>query len=175
MTEHNIALEEFIPADFTRLISWITTEEQLIQFAGTVFQFPLTKEQLIDYLEQPNRHIFKVIHCDTEEVIGHCEVYEEDTHSRRLCRILIGDKRFLGKGYGSALVSKLTKWCFSKQEIEIVTLNVFDFNTSAIKCYLKNGFMKGKLNDSPTLVAHERWYSFRMTIDRISFDSMVNN
>ncbi len=175
MKEHNIALEEFTCTDFAKLISWITTQEQLIQFAGTLFQFPLTKEQLIDYLEEPDRHIFKVIHCDTKTVIGHCEVYEEDIHSRRLCRILIGDKRFLGKGYGSALVAKLTKWCFSKQEIEVVALNVYDFNTSAIKCYIRNGFMKAGLNEYPTPVANERWYSLRMTINRSSFDSIINH
>ncbi|MFD2597009.1 GNAT family N-acetyltransferase [Sphingobacterium griseoflavum] len=174
MGEHSIVFEEFKEADFPRLISWITTEEQLVQFAGTAFHFPLTKEQLIDHLKEPDRHIFKVIHQDTNAVIGHCEVYEEDLQTRRLCRILIGDKRFLGKGYGAALVAKLTKWCFSKPAIEVVALNVYDFNTAAINCYIKNGFIKVGLHKSATQVGHERWYSFRMTVNRSSFAAMIN-
>jgi RimJ/RimL family protein N-acetyltransferase len=81
---------------------------ELIQFAGTIFSFPLTKEQLRNYLADSKRYTFKIIHNDTNTTIGHCEAYKMDEQNSRLCRILIGDKTFHGKGYGTILTKILT-------------------------------------------------------------------
>ncbi len=49
-----IILQKFTSSDFELLKSWVKTEEELIQFAGTIFTFPLSDEQLKQYLELPS-------------------------------------------------------------------------------------------------------------------------
>ena len=45
-----IKLVQFENTDFDRLISWVYSEEFMIQFAGPIFTFPLTTEQLELYV-----------------------------------------------------------------------------------------------------------------------------
>ncbi len=46
---------------YANLISWIHSEEDLMQFAGPAFSFPLTNEQLASSLSDKNRFAFIVI------------------------------------------------------------------------------------------------------------------
>ena len=67
-----ISLENFSENDFEKLISWIKSEEELIQFAGSIFNFPLTKEQLEKYIKIPEVNAYKLIYNNIH--IGHAEI-----------------------------------------------------------------------------------------------------
>lgn len=165
----DIRLEKFSETDFDTLLSWVKEEKELIQFAGPIFSFPLTREQLRNYLTDTKRHAFKVIHNDTNTTIGHCEAYKTDKQNSKLCRILIGDKNFRGKGYGTILIKILTEWSFDNLNTNFVDLNVYDFNTSAIKSYENVGFKKIYTNQATTQVNNENWASYKMTVTREEF------
>ena len=135
-----VQLKPFEEADFERLISWADSMEALIQFAGPVFQFPLTPEQLSTHLSEKKNHVFKVIHPEKEEVIGHAEIHHSDEHHARLCRILIGNKNYRGQGLGEALVRQLADHAFNELHVSTIDLNVYDWNTSAIACFETVGF-----------------------------------
>jgi hypothetical protein len=45
-----VKLEGFDTNDFQQLINWVDTEEFLVQFGGPVFSFPLTIDQLDEYI-----------------------------------------------------------------------------------------------------------------------------
>ena len=167
--DQDIRLEKFSETDFDTLISWVKDEKELIQFAGPIFSFPLTKEQLHNYLADTKRHAFKIIHNDTNTTIGHCEAYKTDKQNSRLCRILIGDKNFRGKGYGTLLTRILTKWTFDNLQANFVDLNVYDFNTFAIKSYESVGFKITAINEMTTQVNNENWTSYKMTVYRENF------
>ena len=167
--DQDIRLEKFSETDFDTLISWVKDEKELIQFAGPIFSFPLTKEQLHNYLADTKRHAFKIIHNDTNTTIGHCEAYKTDEQNSRLCRILIGDKNFRGKGYGTLLTRILTKWTFDNLQANFVDLNVYDFNTFAIKSYESVGFKITAINEMTTQVNNENWTSYKMTVYRENF------
>ncbi|KIA90203.1 GNAT family N-acetyltransferase [Kaistella jeonii] len=169
-TDPNIRIETFFEKDFNTLISWVKDEKELIQFAGPIFSFPLTKEQLSKYLSDSKRHAFKIIHSDTNTTIGHCEAYKTDELNSRLCRILIGDKNFRGKGYGTILTKILTEWSFDNLNTKSVDLNVYDFNTSAIKSYENVGFKITSINETTTQVNNENWKSYKMTVTREKFN-----
>ena len=98
-----LRLEPFAPNDFSRLIRWIDTKRELIQFAGDLFTFPLSKEQLHAYLSQKKLFPKKIIHIESGEVIGHCELKFLNEHPR-LSRILIGNKQNRGRGYGTKII-----------------------------------------------------------------------
>jgi RimJ/RimL family protein N-acetyltransferase len=169
MKDCDIRLKKFSETDFDRLISWVKDEKELIQFAGLIFSFPLTKDQLRNYLLDTKRHVFKVIHNDTNTTIGHCEAYKTGEQNSRLCRILIGDKKFRGKGYGTILTKLLTEWSFDNLNVNFIDLNVYDFNNSAIKSYEGVGFKKTATNELTTQVGNENWTSYKMTVGREEF------
>lgn len=165
----DIRIEKFNDTDFDTLLSWVKDEKELIQFAGSIFNFPLTKEQLRTYLSDAKRYAFKIIHNHTNNTIGHCEAYKTDEQNSRLCRILIGEKNFRGKGYGTILTKLLTEWSFEHLNTNSIDLNVYDFNTSAIKSYENVGFKITAINEATTEVNNENWTSYKMTVTREEF------
>lgn len=173
MNDCEIKLENFSETDFETLISWVKDEKELMQFAGPIFSFPLTKEQLRSYIADTERYAFKIIHSATNTTIGHCEAYKTDDQNSRLGRILIGDKKFRGKGYGTLLTKLLTGWIFDNLQVSFVDLNVYDFNTSAIKSYENVGFKIVGINETTTLVSNENWTSYKMRVDRENFHEKI--
>ena len=161
-----IKLEPFTQNDFTRLISWIDSEELLFQFAGLIFKFPLTSEQLENYLKDKNRQAFKVIEQENDTTIGHAEIYFTDKSNAKLCRILIGDSEFLEKRLCNKITNKLLDIAFSTAGINSVELNVFEWNLSAIKCYKSVGFKTEKRKSNITEVNGKFWKLKNMKISK---------
>jgi RimJ/RimL family protein N-acetyltransferase len=156
-----IKLEPFTKIDFNRLICWVDSEENLIQFAGPVFTFPLTEDQLNKYLENKNTIAFKVIETISNQTIGHCEIYQSET-SAKICRILIGEKSFRGKGFGTEIINKLVSICFEELSYNYVELNVYDWNIGAIKCYENAGFAVNPNKSKTIEVDGKLWKSINM-------------
>lgn len=160
-----IKLEQFTNKDFSRLISWVKSEEELIQFAGPLFAYPLTEDQLEKYLENRNTNAYKIVEQSSQKVIGHCEIYLTET-SAKLCRILIGEKSFRGKGFGFEVVTLLVEKCFNEFSYSQAELNVYDWNSSAIKCYEKAGFVVNTNKSKTIAVGGNLWKSNNMTLTK---------
>ncbi|MBL0135947.1 MAG: GNAT family N-acetyltransferase [Chitinophagaceae bacterium] len=160
-----LRLETFDKDSYEELISWIGSEEELMQFAGPAFTFPLTKEQLETSVNDKNRFSFKVVNSITNVTIGHAEIYLTD-HSAYLGRIIIGDKEQRGKGLGQQIVNLLLDFVFSTFDKTKVELNVFDWNVGAIKCYEKVGFVINPNKKIERQIKNEIWTAINMTIDK---------
>lgn len=146
-----ITLEKFTEEDFDRLINWIKSEEDLILFTGPTFSFPLTKEQLSDYINSDVRRVYKVVDTESKEVIGHCELNDINinTKSARVCRVLVGDPANRNKGYCRKMIQKLISIAFNELSLNNLTLKVYEKNAPAVKCYNNCGFeVKGKIHKS---------------------------
>ena len=158
-----INLQRFSEKDFCNLISWVTSRQDLIQFAGSIFEFPLTKKQLNNYIKNSAVNAYKVMHGKVH--IGHAEIYFAENNPPKLCRILIGDKNYRGKGFGQEIVNQLLDICKEKYNPGIVELNVFDWNESAIKCYEKVGFKFNREKQKEIIVNGKNWLSINMFIE----------
>lgn len=151
---------------FENLIRWIESEEELYLWAGSVFHYPLTKEQLHSYLKTKNSQIYTLLDDETGKQIGHGEIgrIDKPNKSASLCRLLIGEKVMRGKGIGKLLVDELLKICFNELKLHRVDLNVADFNKGGIVCYEKSGFqIEGKLRDVKKVGA-KYWSIYTMSI-----------
>jgi len=163
-----IELEKFTKDDFDRFISWIGSEEALIQFAGPLFQYPLSHAQLDNYVAQQKKQPFKVRLIETNEIIGHCELnLERDIP--RLSRILIADKGLRNKGIGKSILKKMIDHLFTTTQHTEVDLSVFDWNYNAIACYEKIGFKARPDLNSTMMVSGKNWNAFNMTLSRDDF------
>jgi RimJ/RimL family protein N-acetyltransferase len=71
-----VVLKYFGRSDFKQLMNWIDSPEFLLQWGGPQFDFPLNEKQLEKYIENANNDnsntfMYKVIHIETGNVIGH--------------------------------------------------------------------------------------------------------
>lgn len=165
-----IELQPFTIDDAPALISNIKNERALLQFAGPVYQFPLTEDQLEEDLNDENRTLFKIIDRNTQNVIGHAQIFlKEETFL--LGRILIWDENNRGKGYGKKVMQELLKYGFSHYNRPLAELNVYDWNTGAIECYKKVGFIIDPDIKKEAKIDNETWVSINMKIDKSTFES----
>lgn len=160
-----ISLLPFEASDFDRFIAWIRSPEELQQFAGPYFSFPVTKDQLNAYSEDRKRSPYKIVHTLTKQVIGHCELsYEHDTP--RLCRILIADESNRNKGYGKKTIHALLQLLFVEQKYTEADLNVYAWNVNAITCYESVGFRLTERGATSCIVGKEIWRGLQMRITK---------
>jgi RimJ/RimL family protein N-acetyltransferase len=172
-----IELEPFIEEDFDRILSWIDTEEELIQFAGPMFNYPLTRNQLVGYISSDKRKPYKVRLKSTDNIIGHCELNFQKSIPR-LSRILIGSKELRNKGIGQHIVIKLLNIIFNSIGSDRADLSVFDWNLNAIASYSKVGFKINKGAETTMVVGNKTWTAYNMVIskeDYLSSNQTSNN
>jgi RimJ/RimL family protein N-acetyltransferase len=149
-----IELKPFERSDFNTLIRWLPSEEFMIQACGRTFQFPLTNEQLEHYIrgaeEVPaERMIFKAVDTANNKHIGNITLERIDRKnlSASVACVLIGDDAYKGKGICKIMMQKIISTAFDKLGLNKLTLNVYDFNLTAIKCYQSTGFNEtGRMN-----------------------------
>lgn len=156
-----IQLKSFNIEDGKYLVKWISSELELVQFAGPFFTFPINKEQLEHYLSDPNRIVFRV-ESESNQAIGMAEISIEDNNVVKLARILIGEKSMRGKGAGTELINKLVEYSFSKLKAKKVILNVYSWNIGAIKCYQKVGFSQTDKPIEYVRLGNEVWETIEM-------------
>lgn len=135
-----IKLEPFTNRDFLRLINWIDSERALVQFAGPIFSYPLTENQLTAYLNNKALIPKRIVDIASGEVIGHCELNFLNDFPR-LSRILIGNETYRSKGLGKQLVALMIDEIQKIKSTEKVELRVFEWNKNAVKLYENTGFI----------------------------------
>jgi RimJ/RimL family protein N-acetyltransferase len=151
-----IKLEFFTPDDFQLLIDWISDEDLLMNWAGTQFRFPLTKEKLHWYIQDTNDFdesgtlVYKAIDDETGLIVGHISLTAINRRNRsaRITRVLVGSTAHRGKGLGEQITKALMQIGFEDIGLHRMSLGVYDFNEPAIRCYKKCGFkVDGVLRD----------------------------
>ena len=160
-----LQLKKFDETFYPQLISWIGSEEALMQFTGPSFTFPLTNEQLNKSLSDEKRFAFIVIDDETNSSVGHAEIYLTE-RSAFFGKILIGDTQQRGKGLGQQIVNLLLDFTFTHLDRTAVELNVFDWNIAAIKCYEAVGFVINPEKKIERKVKDKTWTALNMTFNK---------
>lgn len=142
-----IRLEYFTPADFQQLITWVKDDHLLMNWSGSMFNFPLTADKLAWYIEDTNNlpesdaFIYKAVDTRTGTVVGHISLggLSRKNRSARISRVLVGDVAARGQGIGQAMVTGVLKIGFEQLGLHRIELGVYSFNEAAIRCYQKSG------------------------------------
>ncbi|GGF26072.1 GNAT family N-acetyltransferase [Hymenobacter cavernae] len=151
-----IILEPFTKADFPQLISWIDNERLLKEWSGGLFSFPLTEDSLNWYIEDTNDlensevFVYKAVDTNTGETVGHISLGSISRYHKagRITRVLVGNTAARGQGYGQAMVKAILSVGFRDLGLHRISLGVYDFNHSAIRCYERAGLHReGTLRD----------------------------
>ena len=136
-TNTQLQLIPFKPSHFPTLTSWIASEEELVQFAGPTFQYPLTPEQLASNLADPKRQAFALVEPHNSCLVGHGEIYQRGIAGLFPTYCSSSKKREgLGNSFGTG-IDPSVKASYDNQEIR---LKVYDWNSAAIHVYQHLGF-----------------------------------
>jgi RimJ/RimL family protein N-acetyltransferase len=168
---HMIRLEYFTEKDFDQLIRWIDTEELLTNWAGSLFRFPLTEESLQWYIADTNdpatsdAFVYKAVDIATGETVGHISLggFSRKNRSARISRVLVpGSAK--GKGICPQMIRAVCRFGFEELQLHRISLGVYDFNGSALRCYEKAGFVKEGVQRDILLYEGKFWSLVEMSM-----------
>jgi RimJ/RimL family protein N-acetyltransferase len=94
-----------------------------------------------------SRHEFAIDNLEGEHV-GNCVYYNvNQVESKAEIGIMIGNRNYWNKGYGTEAVNALLEYIFTRTRLERVYLTTLDWNIRAQKCFKKCGFKEtGRLD-----------------------------
>ncbi len=128
--------------DAEQYSQWINNLEisKYLLFANQ--QIGVYKEQkILTQLLEQGAQIFAIVENETNTLLGNCSLFNFDFHnSSAELGIFIGSEKHLGKGYGTEAINLLLDYGFNILNLNNVMLDVYSYNTRAIKSYLKCGF-----------------------------------
>ena len=102
------------------------------QWMGTMIPFPLTIQVLQDL-----EGIFSIF--DGQEFVGIIQKIRLEDRNLHIGRFLIAPHR-QGQGLGSQALRKFVSLAFENEDIDTISLNVFEANQRAKNLYQKEGF-----------------------------------
>ena len=127
--------------DLPHFVRWINDPESR-RFMNVRYPISLVEEEKWweGFLERKNDHIF-AIEAEDGTYIGNIGLHGIERENRRAqLGIIIGNRRFWGKGYGTDAIRAVLGWAFSYLNLNRISSTVFAYNERAIRCYQKVGF-----------------------------------
>ena len=157
-----IELRPFAEADARLLLVWVTTEEQMILWSGTMFTWPLTEPVLAATAISPYRSSWIGDDPQTGTPVGHISLSVNHLHrgGRISCVLIAPSAR--GRGLGAELVDALLGVAFDELKLHRVGLGVFAHNTAAVRLYERLGFVREGVVRDYAGVNGEWWSSIEM-------------
>ena len=168
-----IKLESFKKEDFNQLLEWVDNEHLLTNWSGSLFSYPLTLDSLEWYIEDTNdlsssdAFVYKAVETESGKIVGHVSLgsISRKNRSARISRVLVGNTAERGKGVCQGMITAILKFGFEDLELHRISLGVYDFNTAAIKCYEKCGFVsEGVQRDVLRYKNNEYWSLLEMSV-----------
>ena len=168
----DLSIRPFMREDFSTLIEWVPDVPSLVQWAGPCFGFPLDADQLETIVAQstgdrPRRRAWMATPAASpKETIGHFQIaYDRRCDTATLARVILAPQA-RGRGLASSLVRLAVDEAFVDDTVFRLELNVYDFNTPAIRAYEKVGFVREGIRRQSAPVCGERWNTVIMSILR---------
>lgn len=132
--------------DLPMFVSWLNDPEVR---AGLATYLPISMAQEEQWFESVLKRpmesqplVIEVKELDTWVPIGNIGVFDINSvgHSAEL-GIVIGNKAYWNKGYCTEAITLMLKHCFETLNLNRVSLQVYENNLGAIRCYEKVGFV----------------------------------
>ncbi len=145
LTGQNVLLKQMEQHHFERFAE-IENEYSTLLLANDDIPFPLTIEDHSNFFKtisgKKEEFIFGIYEKDTNELIGSCGVFAINWKNLTcFVGISIGNE-WQNKGFGTDAMNTLTSFVFNYIPIQKIKLQVFSFNTNAIRSYEKCHFSK---------------------------------
>ena len=125
------------------IVKWTNEKGKdfLEQWAGASLDFPLTESQIDDL-----KDIYSIF-CENE-FVGIIQKIRKEHDNIHIGRFLINPE-LIGKGLGKRALIEFINLIFQDEDVNSITLNVFDYNAGAKKLYEKVGFKVVNVTENP--------------------------
>ena len=125
------------------IVKWTNEKGKdfLEQWAGASLDFPLTENQIDDL-----KDIYSIF-CENE-FVGIIQKIRKEMDNVHIGRFLINPE-LTGKGLGKKALIEFINLIFQDEDVNSITLNVFDYNAGAKKLYEKVGFEVVNVTENP--------------------------
>ena len=125
------------------IVKWTNEKGKdfLEQWAGKSLDFPLTESQIDDL-----KDIYSIF-CENE-FIGIIQKIQKERDNIHIGRFLINPE-LTGRGLGKRALIEFINLIFQDEDVNSITLNVFDYNVGAKKLYEKVGFEVVNVTENP--------------------------
>ena len=125
------------------IVKWTNEKGKdfLEQWAGKSLDFPLTENQIDDLND-----IYSIF-CENE-FVGIIQKIRKEMDNVHIGRFLINPE-LTGRGLGKKALIEFINLIFQDEDVNSITLNVFDYNVGAKKLYEKVGFKVVNVTENP--------------------------
>lgn len=125
------------------IVKWTNEKGKdfLEQWAGKSLDFPLTESQIDDL-----KDIYSIF-CENE-FVGIIQQIRKEHDNIHIGRFLINPE-LVGRGVGKKALIEFINLIFQDEDVNSITLNVFDYNVGAKKLYEKVGFEVVNVTENP--------------------------
>ena len=125
------------------IVKWTNEKGKdfLEQWAGKSLDFPLTESQIDDL-----KDIYSIF-CENE-FVGIIQKIRKEMDNVHIGRFLINPE-LTGRGLGKKALIEFINLIFQDEDVNSITLNVFDYNVGAKKLYEKVGFKVVNVTENP--------------------------
>ena len=125
------------------IVKWTNEKGKdfLEQWAGKNLDFPLTESQIDDL-----KDIYSIFF--ENEFVGIIQKIRKENDNIHIGRFLINPE-LVGRGLGKKALIEFINLIFQDEDVNSITLNVFDYNVGAKKLYEKVGFKVVNITENP--------------------------
>ncbi len=171
-----IRLRAIEPADAERAHAWINDREVTRFILGGRYPVSLADEQAwATEAARGNAFQDSRLAIETKDGvhIGNCGLHRAVPEDRSAeLGIMIGDKDYWSKGYGTDTVRTLCRFGFQQMNLHRIALGVLEFNDRGIACYKKCGFVEEGRFRQNFYIDGRYWDTIRMSVLREEFEAL---
>ena len=161
--------------DLNWLLSFLKNEsaDAIRQWAGNTVRHPVTRERLAQHLRRlnvkiPLRRAYIALAADPRDAsaipVAYAELYNIRKRGSAFITRMIVHPEYRGRGVGVEMLRQICAQGFDQFQLHRIELNVYDFNSAAIRCYEKAGLRKEGLMRGTTFTGRDYWNAYRMAI-----------
>lgn len=143
-----VIIRDKSPEDLRDDYTWRTDEElsRLDATTPIAVEYQDFAKYLVDDMKHTNPRVQKFsIDTHSGKHIGNCMIYDIDLkRSEAELGIMIGDRNYWGKGYGTDSVNSILVHIFGTMSLNKVYLHTLEWNYRARRCFASAGFRETK-------------------------------
>ncbi|HJO94794.1 MAG TPA: GNAT family protein [Victivallales bacterium] len=158
-------LSPFCKDEIEKITGWSNDKDV---YSTTLYAHKLVSLNQQEELLKDKTNTFSIVDLETNNLLGHTGIFDIDNINRKAnFGIIIGNKKFHGKGYGQEATKLILDFAFNILNFNNIFLSVFSYNTKGYNCYKKIGFKEiGRRRKS--------WFYGGKYYDEIYMDLLVD-
>ncbi|MBE5973591.1 MAG: GNAT family N-acetyltransferase [Paenibacillaceae bacterium] len=168
--KNTLRLRPYKKEDGTYLLNWLTDRRMLGMWCRDHFSFPLSADQMERYykeLEKDSRSFGFTALNEKGIPVGSFRMSRVDYEKNSVhLGFIVIDQSLRGQGLGEQMVSLAVGYGKEFLGMERITLNVFDCNPGAKRCYEKVGFHEEQFKKEDFAFEEEKWGIYLMVYDK---------